>query len=135
EEAARSPNRRVSQASRARSRAKPPVSESAENHPEDTRAAGADVVPAVRSGTIYEGAVAFAHSVQLVRMAERHVSLQHVKELHLAGLDANLVCGNAPRFPLERRHHRANLPLEQPRTEHHPALGAVLERDQRAFLF
>src|SRR5215510_2489071 len=85
----------------------------AEDDPEHARAASADVVPAVRCGAVHECAVSLAHWVDLDRIAERHPPLQHVEELQLAGLDADLVRGHAPRPAVERRDHRPNLALEQ----------------------
>src|SRR3972149_5575761 len=81
----------------------------AKDDPEDARAAAgaaraaaADVARAVGGCAIDEGAVAFAHRVALVGVAECHLALEDVKELHLARLDDELVAGHAPQLAEER---------------------------------
>src|SRR5262245_37856794 len=99
----------------------------AQDDPENARAAPADVVPVVRCPAVHECAVSLAQPIDLPIVAEHHVSLQHIEELLLAGLDPDLVDGDAPPSSVERGDDRANLALEQPRSQDHPALGGVLE--------
>src|SRR6516162_9028044 len=89
----------------------------AEDDPKHPRAASTDIVPAMRCGAIHERAVSLAHLVDRVCMAKRHFPLQHIKELHLAGLDADLIGGHASGFAVKRRDHRSNLALEQSSAE------------------
>jgi hypothetical protein len=86
----------------ARLLARPGVSALTEDNPENARAASADVVPPVGSGAIDECAVSLAHPVRLFRVAQRHLPLEHIKQFLLAGLDADLVRGNAACLSVER---------------------------------
>src|SRR6267378_3965497 len=64
----------------------------------------------------------------------RHRAVQHVEELHLAGLDHHALRRHALAASIERGDDRADLALEEPRAQHAPALRGAVERDDRVVL-
>src|SRR5512145_1190848 len=106
----------------------------AEDDPQDPRLASAQVLPAVRQPAVEQRAVARLERLPLAVVAQAHGAVQHVEELHLAGLDDHLVGGDAARAGIERRDDRADLALEEPGAEHRPLLRGAVEGHDRAVL-
>src|SRR5262245_52818671 len=90
-----------------------PTRFSSEDHPEGSGLPGAEVLPAVRRATVEERAVTLLEDVAVAIVVERHPALEHVEQLHLPGLDDDLVRVDPARLRPKRRDDRPDLALEQ----------------------
>src|SRR5262245_23815892 len=102
-----------------------------QNHPEDLRHLAAHVLPAVRCAAIEIGAVPCLERMGLPVVTEHHLALHDIEELHLARLQDHLVGLHTLAARTERRDHRADLTVKEPRAEHVPPLGCAVERHDR----
>src|SRR5262249_47596031 len=102
-----------------------------EDDPERLRALVPDVLPAVGCAAVEVGAVARLELLGLAIVMESDLALEHVEELHLPGIDDDLVRFDALGPGLERRHDRADLALEEPGPEDVPLLRRAVERYHR----
>src|SRR2546425_4538408 len=102
-----------------------------QDDPEGLGLLAAEILPAVRHAAVEERAVARLEQVAVAVVVECDLALEHVEELHLPGLDDDLLGREAARFRTERRDHRADLPLEEARAEDRPTLRGAVERHDR----
>src|SRR4030095_8781440 len=102
-----------------------------QDDPERLRLLGAQVLPAVRHPAVEERAVAGLEQVAITVVVQRDLAFEHVEELHLSGLDDDLLGGEAAGLRAEGRDHRADLALEESRPEDGPSLRRPVEGHHR----
>src|SRR3990172_3469472 len=100
---------------------------SPQDHPEGLGLSRPQVLPVVRDSAVENRALPRLEDVAVTVIVKGDRPLDHVEELHLAGLDDHLFRLDPPALPADRGHDRADLPLKEPRPEHVPFLGGAVE--------
>ena len=94
-----------------------------------TLAIRSHVLPAVRGAAVEVGAVAGLEDVAVAAVLQGYLALDHVEELHLPGLDDDLVRLRAARPRPERGHRRPDTyPGRAPPPDACQLLGGAVER-------
>src|SRR5216117_1211377 len=100
-----------------------------QNDPERLGPLRAEILPAVRRAAVEQRAVTGLEQVTVAVIVQGDLAVDHVEELHLTGFDDDLL-GRDPALPEpERRDDRADLALEDPGSQHRPALRRAVEAD------
>src|SRR5881409_3853506 len=100
-----------------------------ENDPERLGPLHPEILPAVGRAAVEQRAVAGLEHVTVAVVVQGDFASDHVEQLHLTGFDDDLL-GRDPALPgPERRDDRADLALEEPGTQHRPALRRAVEAD------
>src|SRR5713226_1718967 len=99
----------------------------AQNHPERLGALGPQVLPAMRCPAVKIGAVPRLERLGLAIVMEGDLAFEDVKQLHLAGIDDDLVRLDALGARAKSRDDRADLALEEPGAQHVPLLRGAVE--------
>src|SRR2546428_8511008 len=105
-----------------------------ENDPERLGPSRPEILPAVRRAAVEQRAVAGLEHVTVAVVVQGDLASDHVEQLHLAGLDDDLLGRDPALLGPERRDDRADLALEEPGAQHRPALRRAIEADDRVVL-
>src|SRR5881409_1898391 len=105
-----------------------------ENDPERLGPLHPEILPAVGRAAVEQRAVAGLEHVTVAVVVQGDFASDHVEQLHLAGLDDDLLGRDPALLGPERRDDRADLALEEPGAQHRPALRRAVEADDGVVL-